>query len=262
MKRLLSSVAFFFLAAAAVIAEDAVFFQHSLFSALADGVYDGTIAVAQLKEKGDFGLGTFDRLDGEMIMLDGIVYQAKADGTVAVAGDSMTSPFASVTAFRPGHTFTLSGRYPLASVREGIDREYPFFNYPCAIRVKGTFRMMRVRSVPAQQKPYRRLVEVTKQQPVFEYENVNGTIVGFRLPASMSGINVPGYHFHFLSDDKARGGHIIDFVMTSGTIRAARADIVTVSYPGIDAFAASALTSSEKEALRIEGGHQGVGARK
>ena len=59
----------------------------------------GSSRSRELKKHGDFGIGTFDALDGEMIVLDGVVYQAKADGHIYQAADNLTTPFATVTYF-------------------------------------------------------------------------------------------------------------------------------------------------------------------
>jgi len=32
----------------------------------------------------------------------------------------------------------------------------------------------------------------------------------------VKGINVPGYHLHFISDDKTKGGHILKFELLNG----------------------------------------------
>lgn len=75
-----------------------------------------------------------------------------------------------------------------------------------------------MRSVPAQEKPYPQLVEVTKNQPEFEFNDVKGTIAGFRCPSYVKGINVAGYHLHFLTEDKTGGGHVLEFSLIEGIL--------------------------------------------
>ena len=48
-----------------------VVYQESTVDALLSGVYDGELPLEQLRKHGHFGIGTFDRLDGEMVLLDG-----------------------------------------------------------------------------------------------------------------------------------------------------------------------------------------------
>jgi len=56
-------------------------------NALVEGIYKENIPLAEIKKHGDFGLGTFNGLDGEMVMLDGHVYQITSGGRVAVIDD-------------------------------------------------------------------------------------------------------------------------------------------------------------------------------
>lgn len=190
--------------------------QASTIEALMAGAYDGSVSCAELLKNGDFGLGTFDRLDGEMIILKGEVLQVKADGCVYRPKGSLLSPFASVCYFRPEERLDIKDESDYQKTREIIDAAIPNNNIFYAIKIHGKFSRMKTRSVPAQTKPYPVLAEVTKNQPVFDLKDIEGTIVGFRCPAFAGGVNVTGYHFHFISDDLARGGHILDFVLEEG----------------------------------------------
>jgi len=78
--------------------------------------------------------------------------------------------------------------------------------------------MVKARSVPAQKKPYPQLAEVVKTQPVFELTDVSGTMVGFWCPSFVKGVNVPGYHLHFLRADGKKGGHVLDFIVENATM--------------------------------------------
>lgn len=192
--------------------------QVSTIDALMTGVYDGETTLGRLKEKGDLGLGTFNALDGEMVFLDGVFYQVTSTGDVLRPALSVKTPFAAVTFFKADRTFPLKKGLTFREFAAVTDRSLPTRNIFYAFKVTGTFRTMRTRSVPAQAKPYRPLSEVVKTQPVFEYSNIRGTIVGFRCPSYVKGVNVPGYHLHFLSADLRRGGHILDFVVDSANL--------------------------------------------
>lgn len=193
-----------------------VLFQVEPIDALMAGLYDGTLPLAELTRHGDFGLGTFDRLDGEMVVLAGVVHQVTADGLVRAANPALTTPFAAVTFFDRDITAPIRKEMNLAALKEFLDGLLPTKNLLYAVRIDGTFSAVQTRSVPAQSKPYRKLVEVTASQPVFELTDVQGTIVGFRCPYYVQGINVPGYHLHFLSADRRRGGHILDCTVKTG----------------------------------------------
>jgi acetolactate decarboxylase len=185
--------------------------QISTIDALLNGVYDGVMSFETLKEYGDFGLGTFEGLDGEMVELDGDFYQVKADGKAYPVKDSMETPFAAVTFFDVDLRQLVPEGTDYAQLEEFLDGILPTGNVFYAIRMGGTFSYMKTRSVPRQEKPYPPLAEVTKNQPTFEFNNIEGTMVGFRCPAYVSGVNVPGYHLHFLTKDKDAGGHVLEF---------------------------------------------------
>jgi len=193
------------------------FYQISTIDALMQGVYDGIQPVGELKRHGDFGIGTFDALDGEMIVLDGVVYQARADGHVTRAADSQTVPFATVTYFDRDLAVTTGFPMNISVFSAAMERQLPTGNMIYAIRMNGTFPLMTVRAIPAQQKPYPTLAEASKGQAVHSYANTTGTVVGFYTPAFFKGINVAGYHLHYISDDRTAGGHIIEFTVPANT---------------------------------------------
>ncbi len=190
--------------------KDDVLFQTSTLDALLEGVYDGDMTFGELREHGDFGLGTFDALDGEMIEIDHQVYQIKADGIAYRVDDTMKSPFAVVTFFEPDQTASSDKAMDCTQLEELLDSLLPTENIPYAFKLEGTFAYLKARSVPRQTKPYPPLVEVLENQPIFEFQDVTGVMVGFRLPGYMEGVNASGYHFHFLTEDRTAGGHVLE----------------------------------------------------
>ncbi len=189
----------------------ATLYQVSTIDALLTGVYDGSVSLGELEKHGDFGIGTFDRLDGEMVLLDGEMYQVKSDGKIYRPAPSLTTPFAAVCYFDANSSFDVKSGLDFAGIQELIDAKAPNQNLFTAIKITGKFKMMKTRSVPGQHKPYPPLTEVTKNQPEFEMKNISGTIIGFRCPAYVKGLNVTGYHLHFISDDRTKGGHVLSF---------------------------------------------------
>jgi acetolactate decarboxylase len=192
--------------------------QVSTIDALLAGAYDGQMTLGELKTHGDFGLGTFDALEGEMIVIDNTIYQARTDGTVRAMPDSETTPFAAVVNFDADQTCELSEPLTEETLKAKIDQLAPNQNLFLALRIDGTFPSMKVRSVPKQEKPYPPLADVVKHQVIFEYTNVTGTVLGFRCPAFVKGINVPSYHLHFIADDRATGGHVLDFTLSQADL--------------------------------------------
>jgi len=193
-----------------------IVFQVSTIDALLAGVYDGNISCSNLMEHGNFGIGTFDRLDGEMVLLDGNMYQIKADGKVYKPAPSVKTPFAAICQFTSDRTIPIKAGSDYKAIENLINEYAPNQNLFYAIKITGQFSLMKTRSVPGQQKPYPPLKEVTTNQPEFNMENISGTIVGFRCPPYVKGINVPGYHLHFISSDRTQGGHILSFKIADG----------------------------------------------
>lgn len=200
------------------VAEAHEVYQTSTINAVMESVYDGTTTFAELARHGDFGLGTFNALDGEMTALDGSFFQAKSDGRLYPVAPDMQTPFAVVIPFDPTIEVTVAEDTDFPGLLRALDDAVPSRNLFYAIRGDGHFDRVRVRSVPRQEKPYPPLVEVTAHQPEFEHRDLSGSLVGFRFPDYATGINVPGYHLHFVSDDRTVGGHVLEFTMTSGTL--------------------------------------------
>lgn len=196
-------------------------YQVSTINALLEGGYDGNITCGDLLKQGDFGIGTFDGLDGEMIALGGKIYRISSDGAASEVDGNEKSPFACVTFFRPEREVVLKESLNLKNLEDYLDRILPSRNIFYAIRLDGVFGYVKTRSVPRQNKPYPRLVDVVKNQPLFELREVEGTVVGFRCPDYIQGINVPGYHFHFITADRKSGGHVLALEMTGLRIKIA-----------------------------------------
>jgi acetolactate decarboxylase len=226
-------------------------YQVSTIDALMQGVYDGNVTVAELVKHGDFGIGTFDQLDGEMIVLDGRVWQAKSDGTVLPASDNQTTPFATVTYFKTDIRQTTPDReMNFSGFATTMAAQIPSRNMIYAVKIHGTFPSVTVRAIPAQQPPYPTLTEAAKTQGVHTYTNVTGTVVGFYTPVFLKGLNAQGYHLHFLADDHLRGGHILDLVVPPESI--VEYDVTqefTMVLPTSGAFTGTNLTADMSEAL-------------
>jgi acetolactate decarboxylase len=177
-------------------------------NALVEGIYREKVPLASILEHGDFGIGTFDSLDGEMVILDGRVFQIAGDGRVSEVTGPATSPFACVTFYAPASHDDLADASSYDGFLEWLDGLLPSRNIFYALRVEGTFADVRVRSVPRQEN-YLPLVEVAKQQAEFTFAEAEGTLAGFFTPSFMGSLNVPGLHLHFLSSDRTQGGHLL-----------------------------------------------------
>ena len=140
-----------------------VIYQTSTINALLEGAYDGDVSVAELKARGDFGLGTFNALDGEMVALDGKFWQVRSDGRAREADETMKTPFAAVTTFAADRTGAVKGVGSLTDLTRQLDALVESKNLPWAVRVHATFSYVKTRSVPPQRRPYPKLVEVAER---------------------------------------------------------------------------------------------------
>lgn len=193
-------------------------YQTSTMSALMAAVFDGTVTYGEIAAHGDFGLGTFNGLDGEMVAVDGQFFHLHADGSASLTDRSDLTPFALVTFFRgdvgrPVDAVT-TGQELESTVADLVVAERDF--YP--IRVDGRFRQIVTRTAARQSAPYRPLDQATTDQVVSRFSDIDGTLVGFRAPDYARGISGVGYHFHFIDDARRSGGHVFDFVVERGTL--------------------------------------------
>ena len=247
--RLLAALALF--AAAPAVADEAhTLYQTSIINALLQGVYDGATTIGDLHRHGDFGIGTVNGLDGELVGLEGRFYQVRSDGSVHQLDDDARVPFATVIEFEPQEHVDLPGAKTFADFATVLDARLATLNAVAAVRIHGQFPWLKVRSVPRQTPPYKPLAEVVNGQSVFEFVNLTGTLVGFRTPDFMRGLNVPGWHLHFLSDDGEHGGHVLDLRLEPVIVDIDYADKVEVELPRDRAFNRAALGRDMKEELR------------
>lgn len=194
------------------------FFQTSLISSLMDGVYEDEMSIGELLSHGSFGIGTFNALDGEMIILDGQCFQLKGDGTTRPASMSQHTPYATVTNFVPSHRLEIARPLHRPDLSKLIDNLLPSANYMYALRISGHVDWVTTRTVVQQDKPYRPMVQATDGEQVVRAEEIDGVFVGFRTPVYQQGISVPGCHVHFIDDTRTRGGHVVDFQISTGAV--------------------------------------------
>jgi acetolactate decarboxylase len=239
--------------------KDNVIFQHSTINALVAGIYDGDLTLRELKQYGNMGLGTFHHLDGEMVLLDGEFYKVKSADVPTVIHVSLDEkiPFAAITHFNPNIPGIRSPGISLnfKELKDYINGILKPRNFFYSLKIEGTFKYVRVRSVPYQEGPiYPRLTKVVAHQSEYKFENIKGSLVGFWFPFYMKDINVPGHHFHFLAKDKTRGGHLFDCLTGRLEISAARILRFQMILPDSEKFQETDLNVSEEELDFIEKG--------
>src|ERR1700745_1364988 len=183
------------------------FYQISTSTALVEGVYSGSISSSVLLEHGDFGLGTFEGLDGEMVILNGHIYQVT--NKVQHRTDDFPVPFASITYFHANSSFEIDNVACLKGIELACDQLGNCGHLFYALGLDGTFETIHARAVHTVPQNTR-LLDAAKTQSEFHFENIEGTVVGFWSPRYSSSFSVPGYHLHFISKDRTKGGHLLD----------------------------------------------------
>ena len=183
-------------------------FQISTSGAVAGGVFQGCTTISDVKRHGDFGIGTFEDLDGEMVLLDGHCYRATREGVVEEVEDGRQTPFAVVTRFRADRTVDIKGVDDIDTLYRKLDALRPSQNIFVGLRLEGVFKRIDLRAA-LKANPGEDLVAATSHQSEFGFDDIEGTLIGFWTPTYARTLNVAGYHLHFLSADRTRGGHLL-----------------------------------------------------
>ncbi|KIX01927.1 alpha-acetolactate decarboxylase [Rhinocladiella mackenziei CBS 650.93] len=222
-----------------------VIYQYSLVNALMSGVSDSGITAAQLIEKGNQGLGTFVRMDGELLLLDGKVYQLQAEGQIRVADPMDQIPYAVSTYFEPQHTLnaTLENKDAIDTVLERYNDHAS--NLFMSYRIEGLFRRLKCRTVKGQEYENQPLSELGKKQFVADYVDIEGTIIGFRSPQAWQGFFVAGEHMHFINKDKTAGGHVLELESREVRIGIATVNNIHIELPTTDKFNTAVMSTDD-----------------
>ena len=201
----------------ATVLKNDTYYHYSIWWAFVNKVFDADLSVAELKKNGDTGLGSFNLLDGEMVMIDGIAYRVREDGSISEGADNDTIVYTNAGFFEAEISLDMKTDDPLdiELLKARLTERLPSKNFFYVFKIKGTFEYMKCGGLTRQEPPFEEGLDVLiPNRPVFEGNNVSGTIVGFYCPDFIGNINVKGYHFHFISDDKNLGGHVMDFKAT------------------------------------------------
>jgi len=228
-------------------------FQVSTSGALIEGLYQGALTVGDLRRHGDTGLGTFEELDGEMILVDGHCFQARSDGSVTEASDDTLTPFATVVAFAPDRTVTLRNITSFDDLTSRLDGLRTSDNDFFAWRITGHLDELRMRAAcrHASGTP---LVEAVSDQAVFDFRDITATIVGFWSPPFSQAISIAGYHLHAVSEDRTRAGHVFDLRAREVIAEVHRVSDLHVALPETEAYLRADLGSTRADMDAIERG--------
>ncbi len=190
--------------------KDKVLFQVSTATAVFEKVYDGDMTFGDLKKYGNHGVGLLNAIDGEFMAVDGDYYQFTVDSKAHPIPDDWKTPTANITMFEPEKSVVSHKSLDFDAFNSYLDTLIGTKNAFYAFRVEGVFKHVKTRSVPKQEKPYLPLLEVVKQNQIYDFHDQKGVAVGFWVPHYMTGLTVTGYHFHFITEDRKFGGHLLE----------------------------------------------------
>ncbi|KAJ9658903.1 hypothetical protein H2198_003473 [Neophaeococcomyces mojaviensis] len=229
-------------------------YQYSIINALMAGVADSGITVSQFRHRGNQGIGTFTKIQGELILLDGKVYQLQASGEIRTAGPDEQLPYAVATNFQPQQTIStkLKTKDDVDKVLEDFDGHAA--NLFMSYRIDGRFKSLKSRTVRGQEYEDQPLAELGSKQAVQDYESIEGTIVGFRTPAAWQGFMVAGEHMHFIDQERKVGGHVLELV-SEGEVSFGVAVVnnLHIELPTSEKFNAAKMVTDDKGVKGIEG---------
>lgn len=228
-------------------------YQFSLLNALMDGVSETGITAAKLSSKGNQGLGTFARMNGELLFLDDKIYQLQAEGNVREVNPDEQIPFAVSTQFEAQHTVSVA-----LPRKETIDEALDAFNARAknlfmTYRIHGRFEYLKCRTVRGQSYKGEPLSELGKKQSVEEYRDVEGTIIGIRTPTNWQGFGVAGEHLHFVNDERSAGGHVLEVKAREVSMQMAVASNVHIELPTTEDFNEAKLVTDDAGMKAVEG---------
>ena len=230
-------------------------YQVSTSTALVEGIYQGAVRVGTLREHGDLGLGTFENLDGEMVVVDGHFFQVRSDGSVRECDDDALSPFAVVTRFMPEEAVTLPECPDLSHLAARFDGLRQSDNVLFALRADGQFDYVHTRAMCRTEEGVP-LVRAAAVQPEFEFRDVSGTLVGFWTPEYAKTLNIPGYHLHFLSSDHKCGGHLLQCRGSNLRLQIQRGGEYRLALPETEDFLKADLRRDPSQDLAVAEGEK------
>lgn len=225
-------------------------FQVSIMNAMLEGIYEGETTVKQMAAHGDFGLGTFNDLDGELIAIRGQFYQIRSDGTSVLADANSKVPFGAVTTFHPQVSQDINTKLDKAGLDALVKKLTPSQNLFYAIYLEGHFNTVKTRTVSKQEKPFRPFTEVVKDQTEFDFHNEDGLLAGFFSPSYVQGMTIAGFHLHFLTHSRHGGGHVLDFEMERGSFQLMAIPNYNILLPEQPDFERADLAGDKSDAIR------------
>jgi acetolactate decarboxylase len=188
-------------------------YQVGTFAAVLNGAVNGDANYQLLKQKGNFGLGTFNGITGEMVAYQGQFYHIGEKGVTTSVTDETKTPFAQVIQFNPTIDFPLTN---IDNLKQLVDNLLPIFknqNRAYAVHIHGLINYLKLRG-----RTPRKPGEPVPLEIPYEAQNVRGDLIGFYFPEHLLSLTAPGLHLHFLSEDRQHSGHVMDVLFNAATV--------------------------------------------
>lgn len=215
-------------------------YQYSHYAALEQGCYDGALSIAELKQHGNLGLGTFNALDGELMVIENQYYHC-SQGRALLALDDQRLPWAAVTWFEKECSFSMDHIASLDALEAFILTQIPSRNYPMAIKIKAVVRNICIGSVPKQTKPYKTIAALENDFVPMHFGDRRVDMAGFYAPHFMFPIKSSGIHLHCVDETRQIGGHVLSFDLLEGTAEVQALQMFNLTLPNIEDYQKAAL---------------------
>jgi len=205
------------------------------------GLYDGVIKIGEARKRGNFGVGQFARLDGELTVLEGKFYHARSDGSVRLAEDDDELCFAQLCFYEAPQAWNVPGGMDMTQFGAYLTSLMPFPNFFWAFHLSGQFANVTPTAPPPFTKPYPPFADAIKLRQSFPASDIAGAVVGFYSPPFTGDTGVPGFHYHFISRNGLLSGHLTAFEVKEATVSAARIDQYLLQLPSTSEYEGATL---------------------
>lgn len=226
---------------------DDTLLQISTMMALLDGVFESEVSYASVLDGRDFGIGTFDHLDGEMIGFDNTFYQLRSDGSARPLDPETTTPFCTLTRFTPTQSIQIDQEMTKQDFEHWLSTQLATINSFYAVRIDGEFTEVKTRTVARQEQPFVPITEAVATQSARTFEQTEGTLAGYYTPRFGHGIAVSGYHLHFIDQAREGGGHVFDYTVKNVTVSFEEKPRLDLRLPTTAAYREADLESHDIE---------------
>lgn len=209
-------------------------YQFSTIGALMSGYFLPDEDIYKVCSCSSIGLGCSANLNAEMTIFNGTPYTATAEQSTETPKAPLDVPFYQVTDFNNFHEYNI-GEASFKTLEQFVRTVMPLNNNFIALRIEAIFHTLKLRR-PYSSNSERSIQEVSGNQEVLTYDEIKGHLIGFWTPEMFGRISVPGFHLHFLSDDKSTSGHVLDYHFSSAILQIEEKNVIEITHPTTEKF--------------------------